>query len=72
VRFAAPSQSKVSARLTRNGRVYARGSSTARSGKAALRLKASRTTPAGRYTMTVIVVGRDGQKTVTRHSVVVR
>jgi hypothetical protein len=69
VRFTAPRGSKVTARLSRAGRTYARASANAPRGQARLRFKTLRATPAGRYTMTIVVVGRDGQKTVTRHSV---
>src|SRR5215217_1577596 len=58
---------RVSARLTRRGVVYAR--SAPRSRPARARLQALRAIPSGRYRLTTVTVGPDGR--LVRHSTVV-
>ena len=69
VRLAAVARStRVRARLTRRGVVYATGS--ARSRRASrIRLRGVRAIPAGRYRLTSVSTDRRGRKTV-RHSTV--
>jgi hypothetical protein len=58
VRFTAPKSSRVVARLTRHGHVYASGTVTVARARPALRLNARRALSAGRYRLTLSVIDR--------------
>jgi hypothetical protein len=56
----------VSARLTRGGRLYARGR---RAASGALKLQTVRRMPAGTYTLTAVMANRHGGTSVVRRKV---
>lgn len=73
VRFTTPRNARVvRARISRRGRTYAVGRGVARRGHVALRLRARRAVPRGRYTLTVVTVDRSGRSVTTRSRVHVR
>jgi hypothetical protein len=63
------SRKTVKARLTRRGKVYAKGET---SGNRPLRLGAVRRVLPGSYRLTVVATNRSGHRTITRHTVTVK
>jgi hypothetical protein len=71
VTFAAPARARAVARLTRHGRLYARGSVTVGRGRPTLRLHTLRALHAGSYRMTLSVTNR-GRTTRTVRFITLR
>jgi sugar lactone lactonase YvrE len=72
VTFSTPRGARAaSARLTRNGVLYARGSSTVAAGRDAITLRAVRPLRAGTYLLTTKVIDERGRATITRERVAV-
>ena len=66
------SASRVSASVKRGGRTYAKAKSRKAKRRGALKLKMVRRMGAGRYTLTLVVVDRQGRRSELKRAVVVR